>query len=145
MRLPKEIKIGDRVHKIKVVDKSEVGVGGSASVTSFNNYNILIDEDLSDDKIVNALWYEIISAILDYDVDMTKYDEFGGNEKPVIDLAETLVKMLKENDFSFMRDNPAKLRSDAVSFREGFRSIVEYLGDSNNDPTGDLTIDKLSK
>lgn len=90
MRLPKEIRIGNKVYEIKVVDKSHLGDCGSVLSGSIGRPIIELNKDLTDEEKINALAYESIQIIVQ-------------KAKSVSNMSELLAKMFRDNDFSFMK------------------------------------------
>ena len=111
MNLPKEIKIGNDIYKIELVDKAQVGDGGSSRYGGFNDYGIMIDKDLSEEETMKALFYEITQILIEEAVYIADINELDNevldrltNEVEEVELmGSMIVELIKNNDFSFMK------------------------------------------
>lgn len=112
MNLPKEIKIGNNNYKIELVDKSQIfGDCGSSGSGDFNGYRIMLDEGLSEEETMKALFYEVIQALIDEAVCIADINGLAndviyelGDEVEEVELMGSLIaELIKNNDFSFMK------------------------------------------
>ena len=112
MNLPKEIKIGNDIYKIELVDKSQIfGDCGSSRYGGFNGYGIMLDKDLSEEETMKALFYEITQILIEEAVYIA---DINGLDNEVLDkltdeveevelMGSMIVELIKNNDFSFMK------------------------------------------
>lgn len=107
MRLPKEIKIGNTVYGVKLVDEPSDYISGA--VHSLNGSYIKLNRSLSEKEMVDALFYETIHVMFDK-VEFDYYD--GSDEEPVVLMGEMMANLIRENDFSFMRDKSINLKDN---------------------------------
>lgn len=111
MNLPKEIKIGNDIYKIELVDKSQVGDGDSASYGGGNGYGIMLDESLSEEETMKALFYEITQVLIGKAIciadinglDNDVLDELTNEVEEVELMGSMIAELIKDNDFSFMK------------------------------------------
>lgn len=132
MRLPDEVRIGANDYSVKLVESLLSHSERLGDVTYFNA-TIRIDNSLSKSILRETLAHELIHAML-YEAGYEEHDE-----GQVVLLGKVLAMLLRDNDFTFMRDDTES------STEEGFKSIMGHPGASSNDPTGDPMGDPVNQ
>ena len=112
MNLPKEIKIGNDNYKIELVDKSQLaGSSESSRYGGFNGYGIMIDEGLSEEETLKALFYEVTQILIEEAIYIADNNGLANdvigkltNEVEEVELMGSMIaELIKNNNFSFMK------------------------------------------
>lgn len=98
MKVPNKIRIGANDYSVKLVENLLSDSDRLGDVV-YPKSRIRIDSSLSKTMIKETLAHELVHAML-YEAG---YDE--QSEEQVVSLGKVLAMLLRDNDFSFMRDN----------------------------------------
>jgi len=97
MKLPKEIRVGANDYKVKAINSLLDDSDNLGNIT-YSNATIRIDDSLAESTFKETLAHELVHAML--------YESgyYEHNEDQVIRLGKVLSMILRDNDFTFMRD-----------------------------------------
>lgn len=98
MNLPKKVRVGANDYRVKLVD-SLLSDNDRLGDVTYSKGVIRIDSSLSKSVTKETLAHELVHAML-YE---TGNDE--QNEEQVVLLGKVLAMVLRDNDFTFMRDD----------------------------------------
>jgi len=98
MKVPNKIRIGANDYSVKLVENLLSDSDRLGDVI-YTKSRIRIDSSLSKTVIKETLAHELVHAML-YEAG---YDE--QSEEQVVSLGKVLAMLLRDNDFTFMRDN----------------------------------------
>lgn len=106
MKLPDKVRIGANDYSVKLVDNLLSHSENLGDIT-YSNATIRIDSSLSESVLKETLAHEIVHAML-YEAGYEEHDE-----GQAVLLGKVLAMLLRDNDFSFMRDS-VEAKDDSV-------------------------------
>lgn len=103
MKLPKEIRIGSADYEVSI-NKRLASRDGVWGLVNYGSSTIEIEEGISLSKARETLAHEMIHAI----IHEAGIRELEKEEEYVTAIGPVLAMLLRDNDFTFMRDNRDK-------------------------------------
>lgn len=107
MELPYKVRVGANDYSVKLVKGLQLYDDSLGDVT-YTNTTIRIDSSLSKSVIKETLAHELVHAML-YEAGYEEHDE-----EQVVLVGKVLAMVLRDNDFTFMRDGePVPTEADS--------------------------------